>query len=99
MISPLSSDLASGESLPIRSREELVRASGNHPSVVGNEFHYASCGGVFGGLVPKSCRRCRRQIEFLADSFSFYVVVALCGLAYVCTLFGDGPVMSLVMLG
>lgn len=44
------------KSFPLGSREEgMVRALGNHPDIVENDFHSASCGGVFGILVPKSC--------------------------------------------
>lgn len=65
------------ESFSLGSREEgLVRAPGNHPVVVENIFYSASCGGVFGILVPKSCGRCCQQIMFLVDSISFCVVVA-----------------------
>lgn len=92
----LCSNMAGGESFPIRSRKErLVQAPGNHPDVVGNEIHSASYGGVFGRLVLRSCGRCQKivfllfrtcsvqivVVGWLIVSISFSIVVALVGLS------------------
>lgn len=85
------------ESFSLGSREEgLVRAPGNHPVVVENIFYSASCGGVFGILVPKSCGVVSRLCSWWTQSPSVLLLLFLS--LSLCTLFGDDPILGIVML-